>query len=53
MNITYINSLRWFDPFPYYGLSILTNTGSSEDVAILGGGLIREYLDLDERADCS
>ena len=28
----------------YYGLSILSNTGSSEDVAILGGGLIREFL---------
>lgn len=29
----------------YYGLSILSNTGNDEDVAILGGGLIREYLD--------
>ncbi len=36
----------------YYGLSILTNTGSTEDVAILGGGLIREYLAVDERIDC-
>ena len=37
----------------YYGLSILTNTGSDEDVAVLGGGLIREYLGVDERVDCS
>ncbi len=36
----------------YYGLSILTNTGSDEDVAILGGGLIREYLDAGERIEC-
>ena len=28
----------------YYGLSIFCNTGRDEDVAILGGGLIREYL---------
>ncbi len=37
----------------YYGLSILANTGSDEDVAILGGGLIREYLGVGERIDCS
>jgi hypothetical protein len=36
----------------YYGLSILTNTGSDEDVAILGGGLIREYLGVAERIEC-
>ena len=36
----------------YYGLSILTNMGSNEDVAILGGGLIREYLDVEERIAC-
>lgn len=28
----------------YYGLSILSNTGKDEDVAVLGGGLIREFL---------
>jgi beta-lactamase class A len=36
----------------YYGLSILTNTGSSEDVAILGGGLIREYLGVEKKIAC-
>ncbi len=37
----------------YYGLSILTNTGSDEAVAILGGGLIREYLGVGNKIDCS
>ena len=32
----------------YYGLSILSNTGRNEDVAVLGGGLIREYLGVEE-----
>ncbi|MDJ0949038.1 MAG: serine hydrolase [Alphaproteobacteria bacterium] len=36
----------------HYGLSILANTGSSEDVAVLGGGLMREYLGVAERVDC-
>ncbi len=36
----------------YYGLSILTNTGSNEDVAILGGGLMREYLGVDAGVNC-
>ncbi len=36
----------------YYGLSILTNTGSNEDVAILGGGLIREYLGVEKSIAC-
>ena len=27
-----------------FGISVLSNTASSEDVAILGGGLMREYL---------
>ena len=31
-----------------YGLSILSNTGSTEDVAILGGGLMREYLGVEQ-----
>ncbi len=33
----------------YYGLSILSNTGRNEDVAVLGGGLIREYLGIEKR----
>jgi hypothetical protein len=36
----------------YYGLSIFTNTGSNEDVAILGGGLMREHLGVGEGIDC-
>ncbi|MDJ0890637.1 MAG: serine hydrolase [Gammaproteobacteria bacterium] len=32
----------------YYGLSILSNTGRNEDVAVLGGGLIREYLGVED-----
>lgn len=35
-----------------YGLSILSNTGSDEDVAILGGGLMREFLDIGESFSC-
>jgi len=31
----------------YYGLSILSNTGKDEDVAILGGGLMREFIGVD------
>ncbi len=27
-----------------YGISVLANTGNNEDVAVLGGGLMREYL---------
>ena len=34
-----------------YGLSILSNTGSGEDVAILSGGLMREYLGVEPTAD--
>ena len=30
-----------------YGLSILSNTGHNKDVAVLAGGLVREYLKLD------
>ncbi len=37
----------------FFGLSVLTNTGSDEVVAVLGGGLIREYLGVGERVDCS
>ena len=35
-----------------YGLSILSNTGSGEDVAILGGGLMREYLGVEPTVAC-
>ena len=35
-----------------YGLSILSNTGSGEDVAILGGGLMREYLGVETTVVC-
>jgi len=36
----------------YYGLAILTNTGDNEDVAVLGGGLMREYLGVEPRVSC-
>lgn len=36
----------------YYGISILTNTGSSWDVAVLGGGLMREFLGVGEPPIC-
>lgn len=35
-----------------YGISVLANTGSSEDVAILGGGLMREYLGVEPAVGC-
>jgi len=35
-----------------YGLSILTNTGDNEDVAVLGGGLMREYLGIEPAVTC-
>ena len=35
-----------------YGLSILSNTGKEEDVAVLGGGLMREYLGVEPAVDC-
>ena len=35
-----------------YGLAILTNTGSNEDVAVLGGGLMREYLGVEPEISC-
>lgn len=37
----------------YYGVSILTNTGSSWDVAVLGGGLMREFLGVGEAPICA
>ena len=35
-----------------YGLAILSNTGSGEDVAVLGGGLLREYLGVEPSVGC-
>ncbi len=35
-----------------YGLAILTNTGRGEDVAVLGGGLMREYLGVKPAVTC-
>ena len=35
-----------------YGLAILGNTGSEEDVAVLGGGLMREYLGVEPNVVC-
>jgi beta-lactamase class A len=36
----------------HYGLSIFCNSGRDEDVAVLGGGLIREYLGVDKPVNC-
>ncbi len=35
-----------------YGLTILSNTGLDEDVAVLGGGLMREYLGVEKSVQC-
>ncbi len=35
-----------------YGISVLANTGSNEDVAVLGGGLMREYLGVEPAVSC-
>jgi hypothetical protein len=35
-----------------YSLTILSNTGKDEDVAVLGGGLMREYLGVEELVQC-
>ena len=35
-----------------YSLTIFSNSGRDEDVAVLGGGLMREYLGVDKRVDC-
>ena len=37
----------------YYGISILSNTGSNSDVAVLGGGLMREFLGVEETPICN
>lgn len=36
----------------YYGVTVLTNTGDNEDVAVLAGGLMREYLGVAPRVSC-
>ena len=36
----------------YYGMTILSNTGKNEDVAVLGGGLMREYLGVEKSVQC-
>lgn len=36
----------------YYSLTILSNTGRDEDVAVLGGGLMREFLGVDRPVKC-
>ncbi len=36
----------------YYSLTILSNTGLDEDVAVLGGGLMREFLGVDKPVSC-
>lgn len=35
-----------------YSLTILSNTGVDEDLAVLGGGLMREYLGVEENVQC-
>ncbi len=37
----------------YYGLVVLTNTGDNEDVAVLSGGLMREYLGVEPGVSCN
>jgi hypothetical protein len=37
----------------YYSLSVFTNTGRDEDVAVLGGGLMREFLGVDKPVSCT
>lgn len=36
-----------------YSLIVLSNTGKDEDVAVLGGGLMREYLDVGKKIRCT
>ena len=43
-----LNSLELIE----YVLSILSNTGRNEDVAVLGGGLMREYLRVEPAITC-
>lgn len=37
----------------HYCLIILSNTGTDEDVAVLGGGLMREYLGVEKTVRCA
>ncbi|MGI9371478.1 MAG: serine hydrolase [Hyphomicrobiales bacterium] len=39
-------------PRGHFGISILSNTGSNEDVAVLAGGLMREYLGIGKKIKC-
>ena len=36
----------------HYGISVLANTGNNEDVAVIGGGLVREYLGIGKKVSC-
>lgn len=36
----------------YYGITVLSNTGDNEDVAVLAGGLMREYLGVSPTVAC-
>lgn len=36
-----------------YSLTVLSNTGKDEDVAVLGGGLMREYLSVGKKVRCA
>ncbi len=37
----------------YYGVTVLTNTGNNEDVAVLAGGLMREFLGVRPSVPCT
>ena len=37
----------------HYGISILSNRGSSGDVAVLAGGLMRDYLGVGKKISCN
>ena len=37
----------------YYGVTVLTNTGNNEDVAVLAGGLMREFLGVRPSVSCT
>ncbi len=39
-------------PNGHFGIAILSNTGSNEDVAVLAGGLMREYLGVGKKIKC-
>lgn len=41
-----------FTEYGVFGISILANTSSNEDVAVLGGGLMREHLNVAQSVSC-